>query len=176
VAWIYTFSEVTAALSAVEKITEYDGLYPNSKREFAIEMGWRTSKGRPDVKKVERVCNLTRDQGEAPDHVRELLAGAVIAYAPTRGGMTCWIPTAQAHPQHWVHSFEGDLQRQQQYRTENRRRLEDWRAFADAAWLEKDEELLRLVIEARHETDRSGFVSETTNGNLFKCFRSRGWL
>lgn len=174
--WGYTFAEVTQALDAIETLSEYDGFYPKSKREFAIEMDWRTSKGKVDRHKVERICNLTRDQGEAPDHIRELLAGAVISYAPTRGGMVLWLPTAQAHPQHWVHSFEGDLARQQQHRTENRRRLEDWRAFADAAWLEKDEELLRLVTEARHEVDRTGFVTETTIAELFKVWRSRGWL
>jgi hypothetical protein len=171
-----TLTLLQDAKRAISVLMDYDGFYPYPKRNFAEEMGWFTRTGKPDRARVEAICNLTRDQDTLEPWQQETLAGYVIAYSPRRGGMTLWTPEDfSVEIRQWVHSFEGDLQRQQQYRTENRRRLADWRAFSRAAFNAGDDELARLCNHAENEIETTGFVSEYTINELWKVWVSRGY-
>lgn len=162
------------AAKAVEFIIERGGFYPGNKNDFAIEMGWTTRDGKPNRKVVEDVCTLTREQQNNPS-VAELLGGFVISYAPSRGGMTLWDPLSEDEPlDHYVHLFVGDLQRQKQHETENRRRVPAWRTAGDICARGGDKELGRLCYQAEGEINSTGFVSDHTMGQLMKTFAARG--
>jgi hypothetical protein len=159
------------ALEAVEFLMDHDQFWPGSKNDFAFEMGWLTRDGKSDRQLVEDVCTLTREQ--ASNGLTEMLGGFVISYAPSKGGMVLWTDE-EAPIDHYVHMFAGDMQREQQHRTENRRRLPYWEKAAEAASGSGDVELARLLFEARREIESTGFVSEQVSGQMMKVFYSRG--
>jgi hypothetical protein len=161
------------AEDAVNFLIEKDCFWPGSKNDFAYEMNWLTRDGKPDRQLVEDVCNLTRDQKSLG--LEELLGGFVISYAPSKGGMVLWTDE-EAPIDHYVHMFSGDMQREQQHRTENRRRLPYWEKAAKAAGEAGDLELARLLYEARREIEATGFVSEHVSGEMMKVFHSRGMV
>jgi hypothetical protein len=161
------------AQEAVEFLIEHDCFWPGSKNDFAFEMGWRTRGDKPDRQHVEDVCTLTREQ--ASNGLTDLLGGFVISYAPSKGGMVLWTDD-EAPIDHYVHMFAGDMQREQQHRTENRRRLPYWEKAAAAASSSGDVELARLLFEARREIESTGFVSEFVSGQMMQIFYSRGMV
>lgn len=166
---------VLKAREAIDYLIGRDGFWEGSKGAFAEEMGWLKRDGHPDRSLVEAVCNLTRDQERSPQYVRDQLAGFVVAYSPSQGGMTLIDPESGEMPlQHYVHILVGDMQRQRQHMTENRRRLPTWKTAGKVAANGNDQALARLCWQAENEIDRSGFVDEHTVSEMFKVFRSRG--
>ena len=162
------------AVKAVEFLIERGGFYEGNKNDFALEMGWTTRDDKPNRKVVEDICTLTREQSRNPG-LAELLGGFVVSYAPSRGGLTLWDPLSQDEPlEHFIHLFIGDMQRQKQHETENRRRMPSWRLAGDIATRSGDAELSRLLHQAEGEIDSTGFVSDHTQGSLMKTFASRG--
>lgn len=159
------------AQEAVEFLIEHDCFWPGNKADFAYEMEWLTRDGKPDRRMVEDVCTLTREQDS--NGLAELLGGFVVSYAPSKGGMVLWTDS-EAPIDHYVHMFTGDMQRETQHRTENRRRLPYWEKAAEAASGSGDVELARLLFEARREIESTGFVSEQVTGQLMFVFQSRG--
>jgi hypothetical protein len=166
---------VLKARDAIDFLIDRDGFWEGPKADFAKEMGWLKRNGYPDRHLVEEVCNLTRDQERKPKYVRDQLAGFVVAYSPSQGGMTLIDPESGEMPlQHYVHILVGDMQRQRQHMTENRRRLPTWKTAGKVAANGNDQELARLCWQAENEIDKSGFVDESTISDMFKVFRSRG--
>lgn len=161
------------ARTAVEFLIDRGGFYPGTRNDFAMEMGWTKRDGAPNRKMVEDVFTLTREQDRNPG-LAELLGGFVVSYAPSRGGVALWDPLSQDAPlDHYVHLFVGDLQRQKQHETENRRRVPAWRTAGDICTRAEDKQLARLCYQAEGEINSTGFVSDHTMGELMKTFASQ---
>jgi hypothetical protein len=166
---------VLKAKDTIDFLMARDGFWEGSKAAFAEEMGWFRRDGAPDREMVEAVCNLTRDQDQQPQYAQDQLAGFIVAYSPSQGGMTLLDPESGEMPlQHYVHILAGDMQRQRQHMTENRRRLPTWKTAGRIAANGKDQDLARLCWQAENEIDRSGFVDDHTVSEMFKVFRTRG--
>jgi hypothetical protein len=152
-----------------------DYYWAGSKAAFAAALGWFRADGEtPDRRLVEDVCNLTRDQEGLSPMLQEELAGFVISYAPSVGGMTLLDPGASDMPlHHYAHILVGDMQRQQQALTTNRRRLPTWKKAGAIAANGDDHELARLFWQGENEISRTGFVTESTMGELNQVLMSR---
>lgn len=162
------------AKEAEEFLFDNGGFWGGTKAQFATALGWLTSEGEPDRRIVEDVCTLTRDQESLPQWQQDILAGFVISYAPSAGGMTLIDPSESDMPlHHYVHMLAGDMQFQQRSRTINRRRLPAWQKAGAVAANGGDQELARLFWQGENEISRTGFVSETTSNDLNKVFMSR---
>lgn len=171
-----SLSKLGDALLAIDYLMAQGGFVECSKAEFAWTMGWTLGTGRdekPDRRRVEDVCNLTRDQELFPEY-GAALGGFVIAYAPSQGGMSLVDPTGEIPLHHLVHILLGDMQKQQAAKTINRRRQPTWRTAGDSATVNGDVELARLFYQAENEIATTGFVSDSVVGSCFKVARSRG--
>jgi len=170
-----TLTAVFDARDAIEVLMSCGAYWPGSKEQFAFKMEWLKANGEADRRRVEDVCNLTRDQEQKPPWVQETLAGFVIAYAPSQGGMVLIDPASGELPlEHYAHLLAGDLQRQQQHKTENRRRLPMWKKAGAVAMNSGDAELARLFWQGENEVSSRGVVSEITSNDLFRVLVSRG--
>lgn len=158
------------ARDAVEQLLDHDGKFPGTKNDFALAMGWVRADGRPLRDWVEGVCSYTRDHPED-----ELTGGYVISYAPTKGGMVLWTGEEEAPLDHYMHMFQGDMARDRQHRTENRRRRNVWAKAAQQAHESGDLELARLLNYAENEINSTGFVAESTAKQLESVIASRGF-
>lgn len=166
---------VLDAERAIHFLIDRGNFWSGTKEQFAFAMEWVKADGSADRRRVENVCNLTRDQDDLSDWIGKTLGGFLIAYAPSDGGMTLVDPSASEMPlDHFVHVLAGDVQRQKQHKTENRRRIPTWTKAGQAAMNGGDAELARLCWQAENEVNSAGFVSDTTAGQLFSCFVSRG--
>lgn len=166
------------AIQAVERLMESGGFLPDTKAQFALRMGWvlpRDGKDEPDRRRVENICNLTRDQHEWPE-IADQLGGYVIAYSPNQGGMLLVDPTGEQPLDHLTQMLMGDLQKQQGIKTINRRRLPTWKTAGDAASALGDNEMARLFWQAEGEINKTGFVSDSVIGDIFKAARVRDLL
>jgi hypothetical protein len=122
---------------------------------------------------VEEVCTLTRDQADDPE-LRGMFGGYVICYAHNQGGLYLSDLDGDLPPEYMHHKIWGDLQRQQQTRTENQRRLSMWQASGVQAANHGEQGLARLFWQGEHDIRTTGFVSGTVLGDLMKAFASRG--
>jgi hypothetical protein len=161
------------AQAAIEFLIGQNEFWPGTKNDFAAAMEWLTRDGKPDRHLVEEVCSLTRDQESLG--LTEFFGGFVISYAPSRGGMVLWTDE-EAPLDHYVHMFAGDMQRERQHRTENRRRLPYWHKAGDVASNMGDTEVARLCYQAENEINSTGFVSEHIGAQLMRVLASRGFL
>lgn len=167
------------AQAAVQELISCNSFFNGTKNEFALRMGWVKPNGaidEPDRRRVEDVCNLTRDQDDLPSFVAEALGGFVITYAPNQGGMLLIDPSGDMPFQHLAHMLFGDLQKQQNIKTINRRRQPDWKKAGNAAMNSGDGEMAQLFWVAADQIDRTGFVSDSTLANIFKTAHVRGLL
>lgn len=171
------------AQKAIDALMEHGGFIADSKAQFALRMGWvKPGVGgvdEPDRRLVEDVCNLTRDLAHDPQawpEAADLLAGYVIAYAPNSGGMTLIDPDGDQPLHHLTHILLGDLQKQQQIKTINRRRLPSWSAAAQNAFNAGDFDLARLFSQSEDQIKRIGFVEDQTINAIFQVADSRGLL
>jgi hypothetical protein len=165
------------AWDAITVLDEAGSFLPDTKAQFAFRLGWVIERpGSTDdanVRRVEDVCNLTRDLAYEKD---DLLCMNVIEYAPSMGGMHLTDPTKGVETAHLFHGLVGDLQRQQQNITTNRRRQPMWEQAGNGFANQGEMEMARLMWEAHHEIKTSGFVSTSTMGQVFKHARERGLL
>jgi hypothetical protein len=165
------------AWDAISVLDDAGGFLPDTKAQFAFRLGWLIERpGSTDdanVRRVEDVCNLTRDLAYERD---ELLCLNVIEYAPGMGGMHLTDPTKGVETAHLLHALVGDLQRQQQAVTQNRRRQPMWEQAGNGFANEGEMEMARLMWEACHEIKTTGFVNTSTMGQVFKHARERGLL
>lgn len=170
------FQTLVDAKEAISFLMDNGAYWSGTKKQFAFALDWRMPNGKDaDVRKVQDVCTLTRDQGELPEWMQEELAGYIIAYAPSQGGMVLIDPASSDMPlHHYVHILYGDLARQQQHKTENRRRLPTWEAAAKIAFQSGDQDLARLCAQAEDQINRTGFVIDSTVQEFFKVVTSRG--
>jgi hypothetical protein len=166
------------AMQAIEKLMDSGGFISDTKAQFALRMGWTIPNGgkdEPDRRRVENICNLTRDQHEWPE-IADMLGGYVIAYAPNQGGMSLIDPTGDMPLDHLTHILLGDLQKQQGIKTINRRRLPTWKTAGESAAAQGDNEMARLFWQAEGEINKAGFVSDSVIGDIFKAARVRDLL
>lgn len=166
---------IQRAKQAVETLIDCRYKWNGTKEQFAIKMGWYDSDLRPSRRMVEEACNISRSQADWPD-VRAELGGLVIAYAPNEGGMILMDWSGEMPLEHQVHFLVGDAQRQQQHKTENRRRLPAWEAAGNSAVMMNDRELSQLFFSGKNEVERTGFISDLTHQRLMQALASRGWL
>ena len=159
---------VYRARDAVEKLVEHDGYFPGTKNDFALSMDWVTPQGKPMRDWVEGVCTFTREHPDEP-----LTGGYIVSYAPTKGGMVLWTGEEEAPLDHYIHMFQGDLTRDHQHRSENRRRQAIWAKAAQQSQESGDLEMARLLICGDNEIGSTGFVAETTANQLQRVFASR---
>lgn len=172
-----TLTDLSDARVAIEYLIAHDSFVACSKEEFALILGWTKGVGReekPDRLRVERVCNLTRDQDSYPEEYTSALGGYVIAYAPSSGGMTLLGDGVEIDGRMYVHLLTGDLQKQQSSKTINRRRLPTWRKVGEAFAASGDVELSRLFFQAEDQIDRSGVVDDSTVGRIFSTLVAQG--
>ena len=147
----------------------------HQKTVFAFALDWRMPNGKDaDVRKVQDVCTLTRDQGELPEWMQEELAGYIIAYAPSQGGMVLIDPASSDMPlHHYVHILYGDLARQQQHKT-GEPTPPPMGGSRQIAFPSGDQDLARLCAQAEDQINRTGFVIDSTVQEFFKVVTSRG--
>jgi len=72
-------------------------------------------------------------------------------------------------------AYRGDMTRDRQHRTENRRRRHVWAKAAQQAHESGDLELARLLNYAENEINSTGFVAESTARQLEMVISSRGF-
>lgn len=165
------------AWQAIEALDEAGGFLPDTKAQFAFRLGWIVARDgavdEPNVRLVQDVCNLTRDLAYEHD---ETLCLNVIEYAPSMGGMHLTDPTKGVEPAHLLHALVGDLQRQQQTITQNRRRQPMWEQAGNAFANAGEMDMAKLMWEACHEIRTQGWVAGTTTGQVFRHARERGLL
>lgn len=166
---------IQRAKDAIEVLIDCHYIWPGTKEQFAIKMGWFDKDLNPNREMVAEVCNMTRDQDEWPE-VKAELGGMRIAYAPSEGGMVLMDLSGDMPLTHQVHFLIGDAQRQQQHKTENRRRLPSWEAAGNSAVMMQDRELAQLFFNGKNEIERSGFITDLTAQKLFQALAARGML
>lgn len=161
------------AKEAIEYLMEQNGHVTLSKGEFAYVMGerygkvWLRSDGSGNSSLVGGVCTLTREQ-EAFPLASSLLAGMVVAYAPSIGGMTLLDPSGEPSLDHLLHMLAGDMQAQQKHKTVNRRRVTYWDSGSKGAITHGHMELGLLMGQIKHEIDTTGFASDSLVADFFK--------
>lgn len=167
------------AQDAIDYFIDHNHFYPGSKEQFALRMGWTTGQGRgekPDRRRVERVCNLTRDQEDFPEY-ESTLCGFVIAYSPSQGGMCLIDPTGDHFSDvEFLHVLVGDAQRQQAAKTVARRRIPMWKTVGDGFAALGELELARLFWQGEREISAEGFVSDSLTNDLFQTLRAHGYV
>jgi len=170
-------SQLEDAKKSIEYMMKRGGFVEYTKRQFAAAMGWYkgTGKDDPDRARVERMCNLTRDQDQW-GWVSELLGGFAISYAPQQGGMILVDESGEIPLDHMWHQILGDLQLQHKAQTMNKRRLPTWRKAGSQSANNDNLELARLCWQAENEIEHTGFVTETTYVNLIKSLRALGFM
>ena len=171
-----SIQQIQRANQAIETLIDCHYKWNGTKEQFAIKMGWYEGPDHhPSRRMVEEACTITRDQNDWPD-IRADLGGLIIAYAPEEGGMILIDWSGDMPLEHQVHFLIGDAQRQQQHKTENRRRIPTWEAAGNAAVMMNDPELAQLFFAGKNEVERSGFITDLTSRKLFQAIAARGWL
>lgn len=162
---------------AVEYLIDQGGFTACSKNEFALKMGWTVGTGRderPDRRRVEDICNLTRDQEQWPE--ASVLGGYVIAYAPSQGGMTLVGDDVDIDARMYVHLLVGDLQKQEASKTVNRRRRPMWQKVGEAFAAHGEVALARLFFQAEDQIKTQGVVNSDLVGEVYKTLIANGYL
>lgn len=154
------------AQQAIEILMECNGFTPLTKSEFADQMArthgtaWLDN-GKPNRRLVELISALSKDQFlPGNETAASQLGGYVIGYSPTKGGMTLLDANGEMQLDHMLHLLSGDLLRQKNIITVNRRRLTVWKAVAKQAIGRGHVDLGLLAGQIQNEIDRTGFVSE----------------
>ena len=163
---------------AVEYLIDQGGFTACTKEEFALKMGWTIGLGRDeraDRRRVEDICNLTRDQDEWPE-AAGVLGGYVIAYAPSEGGMSLLGDGVDIDARMYVHLLTGDLQKQEMTKTMNRRRQPMWRKVAEAFAGHGEVALARLFFQAEDQIKGQGVVNSDLVGEIYKSLIASGHL
>jgi hypothetical protein len=169
------------AKQAIGLLMECNGHTELTKTEFAGVLAerhggaWMTAKGLPNRRLVDEVCALSKDQF-LPDkkHVHDELAGYVIAYSPTIGGMTLIDATGEMALDHMLHLLAGDLLRQRNIVTMMRRRADVWHALAKQALAHGDIDLGLLAGQIENEINRTGYVGEGLAQEFIELVEVRG--
>ncbi len=117
-------------------------------------------------------CVLTKEQDYDPE-LKALLGGCVIAYRASRGGFVLIDPTGQSNIAQQVAVFKGDMQRQQQHRTENRRRVPAWQALGDQMANNGDLEFANLCWQIKAEIEKTGDYSDGLISRFWQIVMSR---
>ncbi len=165
------------ALDAIDYLMDRGGFSDLTKEQMAVALDWydQFERTKPNRRRVEQVCNLTRDQHNW-EYVSEILGGMVVAYSPSDGGMTLIQPDGERPLTHMLHVLRGDLHKAQSCMTMNRRREATWYACGCKCVAQGDADLAKLFFQAQGEIHANGFVSETTSRDLFVGLRTRGLL
>lgn len=158
---------------AIKMLGDAGGFVPDTKTQFAFRMGWFTRNANPHVRRVEDICNMTRDLAYEQD---ETFCFNVIEYSPIVGGMHLTDPTKVIEPAHLFHALVGDMQRQQQAITQNRRRQPMWEQAGNAFANSGELDMAKLMWEANNEIKNQGWISGSTIGQVFRHARDRGLL
>ena len=107
---------------------------------------------------------------------RAICSGYVVAYSSTHGGLVLVDPDGAMSYEHQVKFLGGDLLRQQQHKTENRRRVTIWEAAAKNALSNGDHDLGLLISNIRHDIEVTGFVSDALIDEYLGSLKERGLL
>lgn len=168
------------AEETINYLMEQDGYCPLTKRDFALIMAERYGQswlkpadGTPDHRLVSEVCTLTREQ-EGDPVAASICAGYVVAYSTVHGGLVLVDPSGDMSYEHQVKFLAGDLQRQQQHKTENRRRCVIWEAATRNAAENKDIDLALLISNIKRDIEVTGFVSDSLVEEYGGALRERG--
>ncbi len=166
--------KIEKAKEAIERLIELEGFFPGNKADFAIEMGWvdHLKNRKPDRRLVDEVCNLTRDQRYSAT-VQDALAGYVIAYSSSDGGIVLVDPSGETQIRQWIKIFKGDFQKQQAIRTMNRRRQPTWEALGKQLAANGDVEFASICWQIEIEIKRTGDVSDEMISKFFMTLASR---
>lgn len=170
------------AEETIEYLMEQDGYCPLTKRDFALLMAERygtqwlkPGDGTPDHRLVSEVCTLTREQ-EGDPVAAAICSGYVVAYSSVHGGLVLVDPSGDMSYEHQVKFLGGDLLRQQQHKTENKRRITIWKAAAENALENGDHDLGLLISNIRHDIEVTGFVGDGLVEEYMKALHNRGML
>jgi len=159
---------------AIEFLMENDGFYPSHKGAFAQAMydrtkrsHWLRNDGFPNRQLVADVCNFMRDQHQWPE-VEAILGGYMVVYAPNSGGMTLVGSHGEMKQEHLLHMLGGDMARQQQAKTTNRRRVAGWKTGANQACQAGQIELGLLMGQIQNQIDATGFATDSLVAEFYK--------
>ncbi len=165
---------LSRAQEAIEFLTEKNGYFEGSKGEFAQAMydrtkrsHWLRNDGFPNRQLVADVCNFMRDQHQWPE-VEAILAGYMVVYAPSRGGMTLVGSQGEMKQEHLLHMLGGDMTRQQATKTINRRRVAGWKVGANQACQAGQIELGLLMGQIQNQIDATGFATDSLVAEFYK--------
>lgn len=164
------------AKQAIGFLIDRGNYWEGTKQQFAFALDWRMPNGKDaDVRRVQTMCTLTRDQSDLDPWMQEQLAGMIIAYSPTDGGMVLIDPDSPEMPlRHHIEIIRGDLVRHRVHKTENRRRIPTLNAAAKIAFEGGDFELAQVLAKAEDQVDRTGTYTETIEKEFFKIVKARG--
>jgi len=161
------------ALELIEFLMDRDGFYEGTASGLATEIGWVDAFTRkPDRRLVNDCCTLTKEQEHNPE-LRAVLCGCVVAYRPNKGGFVLIDPTGDSQVRQWLALFKGDMQRQQQHRTENRRRVPTWQALGDQMANNGDLEFATLCWQIKAEIEKTGDYSDGLISRFWQLVRTR---
>lgn len=167
------------ATEAIEFLMENDGYSPLTKAEFAGALAgrfgrvWLRADGTPNRRLVEDVANLTRDQhGDIEAEIA--CAGYIVSYSPVKGGMTLVGLDGNMDLPHLLKMQAGDVLRQQNAKTINRRRVAIWKEASRAAHRAGDFDLAACLSQIENEIDTTGFVSDSKSNEFLQLLRVRG--
>jgi hypothetical protein len=166
---------VEKAQELVEFLMDADGFFEGTANDLAVALGWidTLKKGKhPDRRLVNDCCTLTREQEYNPE-LKSILGGCVVAYRANKGGFVLVDPTGASQVRQWLALFKGDMQRQQQQRTENRRRLPYWQALGDQMANNGDLEFATLCWQIKAEIEKTGDYSDGLISRFWQLVRTR---
>jgi hypothetical protein len=166
-------STIADAKRMIDDLIDRGGFVEYNKKQYAVVMDWYLH-GEPDVARVQRACNCTRDQLRDPE-LAEAFAGFVVAYSPVQGGMTLIDPTGDLPLDHGLHVCLGDVRAQQQSKTQNQRRLPTWKQMGAQAMSQHEPDIARVCWQIEGEISSTGFASNTSVAEFMKLCRLRGF-
>lgn len=165
---------IDKAQEMVEFLIDCDLFFEGTAKDLATALGWvdPLRGNKPDQRLVNDCCTMTREQEHDPE-LRAVLGGCVVAYRPNKGGFVLVDPTGHSQVRQWLTLFKGDMQRQQQQRTENRRRLPTWQSLGDQMANNGDLEFATLCWQIKAEIQATGDYSDALISRFWQLVRTR---
>lgn len=155
------------AQKVIAVLMEEGGDWQGTKEQFAYKMDWYLPNGGADRTRVTDVCTFTRDQEALSPRVRELLGGFVITYSSIgKPHLTLVDPEDGMSLSGYLHMLNGDLARQKQHKTENKRRRYIWQQGSKAAEAAGDFEMATLMARGQQAIDLTGSLPDNLENQI----------